>query len=149
LLESRPAGDGSTESRRIGRALAERGMETKKPQDTQIIFRNAHRRIADKADAASCNICQSIDVVVDSAVTGGGQGIDGEVATFGVALPVSPEGNLSAASECLDVFTQRRNLERTACRHDRDGAMLDAGRYRFEACSFHAAHNLGRERGRG
>jgi hypothetical protein len=52
------------------------------------------------------------------------------------------------AAECLDVLAQGRDLERPPLDHDRDRAVVDAGRDRLEGGGGGAPHHLGRQ-GRG
>ena len=86
-----------------------------------------------KRTRRAVEIGKPADIVVHRAVARDRQRIDGEVAPLGVRLPVAAERDLGVAAEGLDVLAQRRDLERRAVDHHRDGAVLDAGRHRLEA----------------
>ena len=48
----------------IGRALAVPRVKTEEAQDAQIIFGDALRRIADKADPARGEVGETLDIIV-------------------------------------------------------------------------------------
>ena len=53
------------------------------------------------------------------------------------------EGDACVSPEGLDVASERRHLERRMARDDGDGAVLDAGRHRFQAGGLGEAHDVG------
>ena len=59
-----------------------------------------------------------------------------------------PNATIGLAAEGLDVLAQSRHLERHAVDHQRDGAVIDAGRHRLEPGGGGAAdHLVGHRRG--
>src|SRR5438045_15955 len=70
-------------------------------------------------------------------------------APTGILPPVAAGPHGGAAAEGLDVLAQRRDFERPARDHHRDGAVLDASRHRFEAGCICAPDHLLRDRGGG
>ena len=149
LLEAGAGVDAGGEALWVGSALAIGGVEAEEPQDAQIVFGDARRRVADEAHAPRLDVGEPADVVVDGSVAGERQRVHGEVAPLGVALPVAPELDRCAAAERLDVLAQGRDLERAALDHHRDGAVVEPGRHGLEACSLDPADHFGRERGSG
>ena len=106
-------------------------------------------RLADEAHAPRVKVRKPADIVVHGAVSGGRERIHGEVAPLGVLLPVAAEAHAGVAAEGFDILAQRRHLERPAVDHDRDGAVLDAGRHRLEARGLGATDDLLRDSGGG
>ncbi len=123
-------------------------LEAEEPQDAQIIFGDPPCRVADETDAAGLKIGAAVHIVVHDAVRGDRQRIHCEVATLGIDLPVPPERDLGLAAESLDVLAQRRHLKRCSVDHQRDRAVVDAGRHRPQSARSGAAHHLIRKRGR-
>ena len=133
----------------IGLARAVRRMHPEKPQDAQVILGDALAGVADEAHAPFGDIGKAADMVVHDAVGVDGKAVDGEVAPFGVANPVAAEGDPGLAAESLGILAQRRNLERMPVDNQRHGAVLDAGRHRFDAGRLGATdHLIGKGGGR-
>ena len=140
--------DAGVHAGRIGRARAEMRMKAEEAQDAQVVFLDPPPRLADEAHALRGNIGKAADIIVHLAVQPSRQRVDGEVAPLGVGLPVAPEYHARLASERLDIFAQRRDLDRMMIDDGRDGAVLDAGRHGLAARSLHAPHHFLRQRGR-
>jgi hypothetical protein len=75
--------------------------------------------------------------------------VDGEVASFGVLLPVRAESDQSAAAVRVNVAAQRRDLERNPVHDQRDRAVVDAGRHGLDPGSLRTGDHLGGNEGRG
>ena len=106
-------------------------------------------RVADETHAPRLEIGEAADVIVDRAVAGSGQRIDGEIAPLGVSLPVATEGNLGVAAIGLHVLAQRGHLERMFVDDHGDGAVLNSRGHRLEACRAHALDHFVRHGCRG
>ena len=129
---------------RIECALPIRRVEAKEAQDAQVVFRNALRRFADEAHAPRCDVGEPADVVVHETVARDRERVDGKVAALGVRLPITAERNLGLAAKGFNVLAQRCDFIWAGFDHDGDGAVLDAGRHRLEARSFHPTdHRFG------
>ena len=120
-------------------------MKTKEAQDAQIIFRNPFRRLADESHAARGDVGDAADIVIDRAVRRHRQRVDGEIAARGVFRPIPAEYDLGLAAVSFDIAAQRRDLEWLAVNDDGNGAVFDAGRFRFQPGRFDAAHDLFRQ----
>ena len=142
MQADRPAASGRS-------AVAIGGVEAEEAQDAQIILGDPPRRVADEAHAPLLEIVEPADMIVDRAVARRIERVHGEVAPLGIAPPVAPERDPGMAPVGLDILAQRRHLERRAVDHDRDGAVVDAGRHRLEARGRGAAHHLLRHGGGG
>ena len=147
-FEAGARNDAGVQSRGVGMVLAVPGVKAKKPQDTQIVFGDPRRRLADEAHAPRRDIGDAADIIENPAVGGDGQRIDGEIAPLGVGPPIPAEHDLGLAAIGLDVLPQRRNFERLAVDDDGDGAVVDTGGNRFPAGRLDAAHDLFRHRRR-
>ena len=148
LVEAITAGNARGKAGCVGVVTGAVGcVETEKAQDAQIVLGDAFGRIADKTHAAVAEIVEPTGIIVDRAIARCRQRIDGEIAPFGVGLPVAPEFDLGMAAVGLDVLAQRRHLERMLVDNDRDGAVLDTGRDRLEPGGRNALHNFFRHRG--
>ncbi len=130
----------------VRHAVRIRRLEAEEAQDAQIILGDAAGRIADEADPAFGEIVETADVIVDDAVGRDRQRVDGEVAPLGIDLPVAPERHIGFTAEGLDVLAQGRHLERHPVDHQRDGAVVDAGRHRLDPGGNSAPHHLLGER---
>ena len=75
----------------VERTVSVGGVKPEEAEDTQIVFSDAGRGIADEADAPVAQIGEAADIVVERAVGRSGQGIDGEVAPLGIRPPIAPE----------------------------------------------------------
>ena len=144
--QSGAPGDAGEISGAIGFARPVGGMHAEETQDAQIILGDALAGIADEAHAPGCDIGKPADMVVHDAVGVDRKPVDGEVAPFGIADPVAAEGDLGLAAEGLDVLAQGRDLERMRVDHQRDGAVVDAGRHALDAGRPGAADDLVRQR---
>ena len=91
-----------------------------------------------KRTRRSREVVEPAGIVVDRAIARRRQRIDGEIAPFGVGLPVAAEFDLGMAAIGFDVLAQRRDLERMLVDHDGHRAVLDAGRHGLEARRRHA-----------
>jgi hypothetical protein len=75
--------------------------------------------------------------------------VHGEIAPLGIRAPVTAEAHAGVAAERLDVLAQCGDFKRPAVDHDRDGAVLLAGRHGLEARRRRAAdHFVGNGGGR-
>ena len=146
LDQSRAPADAGKISGAIGLAGAVGGMHAEEAQDAQIILGDALAGIADEAHASGCDIGQPADMVVHEALGIDGKPVDGEVAPFRVANPVAAERDLGLAAKGLGVLAQGRDLERLRIDHQRDGAVVDAGRHAFDAGRLGAADDFVRHR---
>ena len=133
---------------RIGHALAVPCVKTEEAQDAQIIFGDALRRIADKADPVRGEVGEPLDIIVQLAVRRQRQRIDREIAPHGISDPVPAEHDLGLAAIGFDVAPQCCHFERFTGNEDGDGAVFDAGGNGFPACCFDAPHDLVRQRRR-
>jgi hypothetical protein len=124
-------------------------VEAEEPQDAQIVFGDARRRVPDEAHAPRLDVGKPTRIVVDGSVAGERQRVHGEVAALGVARPVAAEGHGGMAPERLDVFAQGCDFERPPGGDDGHGAVLDAGGHRLEARRLDPADHFGREHGGG
>jgi hypothetical protein len=140
---------GGRDSLRIGGARTICGVEAKEPQYAQIVFSDSACGTTDEPNAPCGNVREASDVVMDDAVARRRQRVHGEVAALGVAFPVPAESHLGAATKGLDIFAQRRDLERPPGGNSGDGAVLDAGRHRLETRRREPLRHLSRQRGGG
>ena len=113
-LEAGAREDAGVQSRGIGMTLPVPGVEAKKPQNAQIVFGDARRRLADEPHAPRRDIGDAADIVVNPAVGRSRQRIDGEIAPLSIGPPIPAEHDLGLAAIGFDVLPQRRNFERLA-----------------------------------
>ena len=117
LGEAVAAGDAGGEACGVGMiAGAVGGMKAEEAQDAQIVFRDALGRIADEAHAPRRQIGKPADIIVDRAVAGGRQRVDGEIAPLGVGPPVAAEGDLGVAAIGFHVAGAAWSPRTDACR---------------------------------
>src|SRR5262249_59701202 len=102
LLETGGGVDAGGEARRVGSAWAVGGVEAEEPQDGQIVFGDARRRVTDEAHAPRLDVGEPAHIVVDGSVAAERERIHGEVAPLGVAFPVAAEGHRGMTPERLD-----------------------------------------------
>ena len=88
------------------------GVKAEEAQDAQIVFLDPLLRLADEAHALRGDVGKAADIIMHHAVRPDRQRVDGEVAPLGVGLPVAPEHHARLAPEGLDIFAQRRDLDR-------------------------------------
>ncbi len=89
--------------------------------------------VVDEADPVGAGIRQPAQRIDQRAVGLGIERVHGEVATAGVFLDRRREGDGSATAEGLDIAAEGGDLVRMAVHHQRDGAVVDAGRHRLDA----------------
>ena len=149
LFKSGTCRDAGGKGLRIRRAFPVCGMKAEKAQNAQIIFGNSRLRRADEAHAPRGNISKAADIIENGAVARCRKRVNGEVAPFGIAPPVSPEHHFGVAPERLDVLAQRGDFEWVTICHHGHGAMLDSRGHRLEARPLHARyHFIRNSRGR-
>ena len=120
----------------------------KKRRMRRVILGDALAGIADEAHALGFDIGKPADMVMHDAVGIDGKPVDGEVAPFRIANPVAPERNPGLAAKGLGILAQGRDLERMRFDHQRDRAVVDAGRHAFDAGRLGAADDfVGQRRG--
>jgi len=132
----------------IGRAMPIGGVKAEEAQDAQIIFLNALHGLADEADAPGLDVGKAADIIVHQTIGGQRKRVDGEIAALRVMLPGAAEAHARMAAKRLDILAQGRDLERMTALHQRQGAVVDAGRHAFDASRLGAALNLRRQRRR-
>ena len=144
LFEAGASGDAGGDPCRVERALSIGGMKAKEAQDAQVVFGDARGSVADEAHAPRLDVGEPADIVIDRAIAGGGQRVDGEVTALGIALPIASKRHLGMPTEGLDVFAQGGDFERPPEDHHGHGAVLDSGGHRLEARRLSPANHFGR-----
>ncbi|CEG08948.1 hypothetical protein BN961_02368 [Afipia felis] len=105
-------------------ALPVSRVDAEEAQDAQEILADAARGVADEPHAARFDVGETADMIMHDAIGGQRQAVDGEIAPLGIPHPVAAERDLGLAAEGLDILAQRRDFNRRAFDHQRDGAML-------------------------
>ena len=117
---------GGAQAVRINVALAVPGMEAEQPQHPQIVFGDAGGRIAHEAHPAGNQVFHPGGIVIDRAIQGGVEGVDGEVTPGRVFRPVIGEGDLGVTAIGFHIAAQGRDLEGMGAGDGGDGAMVQA-----------------------
>ena len=91
--------------------LAVMGLKAEEAQEPKHVLGDAGAGIADEAHPAGPRILDSAERVVEGAVDRAEQGVHREVAARRVDHPVVGEGDAGVPSECLDIMTERGDLE--------------------------------------
>ena len=99
------------QGRRVRLHPAIAGVEAEKTQNTQVVFGDARRRIADKPDPAGLQVRYAAEIVEHGAIARHRHGVDGEVAARGILLPVGGERDDSMAAIGFHIAAQCRDLE--------------------------------------
>ena len=90
------------------------GVEAEEAQQAQHVLFDPFARIADESHHPVPQIGQAVAGIVDIAVLGAGQRIDGEIAPLRVGPPIVGKDDPGMATVGLHVATQRGDLERLA-----------------------------------
>ena len=124
-------------------------MKAEEAQDAQIILAHAGLGITDEAHALRRQVREPVKIIMHHAIQGAGQGIDGEIPTPGIGLPVVGESDLGLPPKGFHIAPQGGDLDRLMPGHRRHRPMFDPGRDRFQAGRHQQRHHALRRQGRG
>ena len=118
-------------------------METKEPQDAQMILGDALKRIPDEADVPLLKVVKATEIIEQFAGQRiCGQGVDREIPARRILLPIVGESDRRPAAIGRHISAQRSDLERMPVADRGHRAVIDAGWHGFDLGLFKPSNDL-------
>jgi len=138
---ARRIGCASLQSRRIIGFMPKARRKTKEPQDAQVIFLDAQRRVPNKAHPFRVQIFKPPDGIEEVAVFIGINRVHGKVAAHRIMHPVFCESDLRPSPKGLNIHPQRRDLVGTFVDDGCHGAVVNPGRNDLDVMRAQKVHH--------